>query len=592
MSKLQFSRPARRQPLVMLSLLLNMLLLGGSMVWWSGGGLLLGSPQQQGGGGGQVRGAAGFERCERGELDEAKLNEWGCKMFHKACFDQENLLLHSGQKTPDHPNFTHDELFKTYPVPAYVLPGYEEPLGTPHYTPKCWDIDIRGPTPYDPPDVWQPAEFTNCTVPLVWWVTYFSVFGDLYIGGALALDMMQQQGAFDRNVTLAPFSMGMDLPPWYQSLLDPFTAHKVQCLSSLSSREHIRTGQPRCFERALLCNLVGMYTASGGHHWGQLRPKVTGRRTVEHYRRKYPERFLVHEKLAEAENGTVFRVAFQPRTRLRTIVNLDAVVKECKQWKPPADTRFKSVDCVLLPDGTPDNFPDLLAQVQNVHALVNTHGSGNNFAFFMPNGSALVEVLPWNFHGKGCTWADQYFSDWYAIDHSVNSGYFRLVADRNHTFTGVYEKEKRGSSVAYTRDQDVALDFPTLALALERVARGELESNYANHDARTFFMTRRDLCPTSFQFKQEEEARKKEEEEARQKQQAEADNRQAAGEAVVVARAEDDAAAAAAKEKEAAQAAAAEEEAAAAATAAAGAGAAAGEALDEPGRAPSRTKVS
>ena len=42
------------------------------------------------------------------------------------------------------------------------------------------------------------AEFTNCTVPLVWWVTYFSVFGDLYIGGALALDMMQQQGAFDR----------------------------------------------------------------------------------------------------------------------------------------------------------------------------------------------------------------------------------------------------------------------------------------------------------------------------------------------------------------------------------------------------------
>ena len=80
--------PLTSAPQVMLSLLLNMLLLGGSMVWWSGGGLLLGSPQQQGGGGGQVRGAAGFERCERGELDEAKLNEWGCKMFHKACFDQ------------------------------------------------------------------------------------------------------------------------------------------------------------------------------------------------------------------------------------------------------------------------------------------------------------------------------------------------------------------------------------------------------------------------------------------------------------------------------------------------------------------------
>lgn len=42
---------------------------------------------------------------------------------------QENVLLHSGEKTPNSPNFTHDELFTVKPVPAYVLPGYEEPLG-------------------------------------------------------------------------------------------------------------------------------------------------------------------------------------------------------------------------------------------------------------------------------------------------------------------------------------------------------------------------------------------------------------------------------------------------------------------------------
>ena len=28
--------------------------------------------------------------------------------------------------------------------------------GTPHFTPKCWEFDIRGPTPLDPPDIWQP----------------------------------------------------------------------------------------------------------------------------------------------------------------------------------------------------------------------------------------------------------------------------------------------------------------------------------------------------------------------------------------------------------------------------------------------------
>jgi hypothetical protein len=39
------------------------------------------------------------------------------------------VLLHSGEKTPSSPNFTHDTLFTTTPVPSYVLPGYEEPMG-------------------------------------------------------------------------------------------------------------------------------------------------------------------------------------------------------------------------------------------------------------------------------------------------------------------------------------------------------------------------------------------------------------------------------------------------------------------------------
>lgn len=69
----------------------------------------------------------------------------------------------------------------------------------------------------------------------------------------------------------------------------------------------------------------------------------------------------------------------------------------------------RSVDCVSLPDGTADNYAELMARLQTVHALVNTHGSGNVFSFFMPNGSALVEILPYNFHGKHCTWADQYY---------------------------------------------------------------------------------------------------------------------------------------------------------------------------------------
>ncbi|PRW61210.1 hypothetical protein C2E21_0582 [Chlorella sorokiniana] len=424
------------------------------------------------------------------------------------------MILHSGEKTPNNSKFTHDPLFKAASYPSYVLPGYEEPLGTPHYIPPCWDIPMRGPTPLDPADVWQPKEFTNCTVPLVWFLSYFNVFGELFLNAGAALDAMKAAGALDRNVTLAPVTLGLDVPAWYQPLLEPYTRHKVTSLSALSSREHLLSGQPRCFERAVLCNLVGIY-ASGGtassHWWSELRPKTAGRRAVEYYREAYPDKFRPHEQQAEQEAGQVFRVAFMARSKLRAIVNVQDVVEECKKWVPPADTPFKRTDCVLLPDGTPENFADILAQLQNVHAFVGSHGSQNSYQFFMKPGTALVEILPWNFHGEHCTFADQYYKDWYELDHSVDTAYFRLVADKKHTFMGPYEKAGRGSSVVYGRDQDVALDFPTLAKALTKVARGELECTPQNFEGqRLFYMVDKDICPATAEFlkKQEEEQQK------------------------------------------------------------------------------------
>lgn len=228
------------------------------MLWWSGfGSSGPASIVLHGGGGAAARrsrtapnGGSGGGVCQRPQLDEAKLEEvrggsgapaaaaatrtmdplqprrgagvpaphahcsitprcrrttpalqWGCKVFHKACFDQGGMVLHSGEKTPDNPAFTPDPLFKAAHYPSYVLPGYEEPMGavpvgpragrlrlpgvwalprpplpgaagagrrqspastaatpagTPHYTPPCWDVPIRGPTPLDPRDIWQP----------------------------------------------------------------------------------------------------------------------------------------------------------------------------------------------------------------------------------------------------------------------------------------------------------------------------------------------------------------------------------------------------------------------------------------------------
>ncbi|KAL4419311.1 hypothetical protein ABPG77_005999 [Micractinium sp. CCAP 211/92] len=411
-------QPRRRQPLVVLSLLLNLLLLGASATWWSGSFTLSANGSSSGSRSDialrrrapVARGADAWEACERAQLDVQKLADWGCTVFDRVCFDQDGIILHDGRKTPSHPDYTDQPLFKVVGVPSYVLPGYAEPLGTAHFLPKCWDLRLRGPTQLDPPDIWQPAEFTNCTVPLVWWPTYFSIFADLFIGSALALDAMQAEGAFDRNVLLAPVSLGMDLPPMYRSLLSPYSRHQPMSFSALSSREHAITGRPRCFERAALCNLVGMYISSPEHHWPELLPKTVGRRAVEHFRREHPEEFAQQDRLAAADNNTVFRVAFQRRGNgMRLIRNLPQVLEECKQWRPPKASRFTSVDCILLPDGTAENHVKIIAQVQNVHALVNTHGSGLTYSFFMPGGTGVVEILAWNFHGEGCTWADQYF---------------------------------------------------------------------------------------------------------------------------------------------------------------------------------------
>lgn len=48
------------------------------------------------------------------------------------------------------------------------------------------------------------------------------------------------------------------------------------------------------------------------------------------------------------------------------------------------------------------------------------------YAYFLPNGSALVEIVPWNFD-SGCPlgFADYYFGAYIEADGSVGSGYFR-----------------------------------------------------------------------------------------------------------------------------------------------------------------------
>jgi hypothetical protein len=93
---------------------------------------------------------------------------------------------------------------------------------------------------------------------------------------------------------------------------------------------------------------------------------------------------------------------------------------------------------------------------------VSLHGSGVGNGLFLPAGSAVVEVLCWNFCGP---WPDSYFRQAFEGDQSVNSGYFRLVADKEHCFPGEFEKNQTG--VGWTGCSWVAPDMqPVLSRSL------------------------------------------------------------------------------------------------------------------------------
>lgn len=78
---------------------------------------------------------------------------------------------------------------------------------------------LRGATSIGKPRQAVPrplAGFSRCAVPLVWWVPYFSIFADLFLNSALALDAMQADGALDRcaacRACLAACHLGMGGP--------------------------------------------------------------------------------------------------------------------------------------------------------------------------------------------------------------------------------------------------------------------------------------------------------------------------------------------------------------------------------------------
>ena len=362
---------------------------------------------------------------------------------------------------------------------------------------KC-TIQIRPPTPLDPPDIAKPKLWDSCNVPFIFSAPYFSNFAELFLTGVAAIyHMHEMEAVTDAATVFVPYTAGMAAPAFYSNLLTPFSSKRVVSLDELSSRE--RPGA-RCYEAIQVCEPPGLvYTSmdikSGvGVSVYQLEYKKTGRFIMEYYKGRNQLTF----ESKKAPPGT-FVVTFGLRHDYRKILNFDEILQKCKEWKPPKASGFKKTRCVTM-EPNPESFVTDLAMVDATHALVGTHGAAGTFGLFLNEGGAHVEIVSWDFCG---IWPTFYFRERIEVDRSLNTGHFKIKAGPEFIQPGPFEAADIGSSAAYARDRNIRLDFSTLAKVLGRIALGDIESTVENRPSRIYTFGDQPECPVK-----EDEGRK------------------------------------------------------------------------------------
>lgn len=430
--------------------------------------------------------------CQLPDLHEDEGRVLGCSVLRKACIDHSRIILHSGQRTPGHPNYTDDPLFPLT-IKQITLPGYEEPLGTAFFM-TCTDmtkctLQVRPPTPLDPPDISKPKSWDACTVPFIFSAPYFGNFAELFLTGVAAIYHMHESDVVSEATQFVPYTGGMAAPPFYANLLKPFSPKGVISLDELSSRERLGS---RCYEAIQVCQPPGLTYSSQdpvsgiGIGVSQLEFKHAGRFIMDYYK----ERNKVKFEAKQAPEET-FVVTFAIRTDYRIILNFDEILEKCKAWKPPKGSVFKKTRCMTM-QPTADSFIEDLAKVDASHALVGPHGAAGTFGLFLNEGAAHVEIVSWDFCG---IWPTFYFRERIETDETIKTGHFKIKAGPDFIEPGPFEANGTGSSVAYARDRNIRLDWGTLAKVLERIALGDIESTLENRPSRIYKFGDQPECP-------------------------------------------------------------------------------------------------
>ncbi|KAL1505068.1 hypothetical protein AB1Y20_008828 [Prymnesium parvum] len=288
------------------------------------------------------------------------------------------------------------------------------------------------------------AGFSAC-LPLVWLPVWAFSFADTFVSSVVPLFELRSAGLIDAHVLLRP-----DLSAWPRARNPAY--QMAQALSSaplVSLREAApkcfasrrRRCVARCYERLLVCQFRSTFDA----YAPPMRPWAAAQAVAAASRGRRGER-----------KAAGWKVLFVNRTNTkfsRSLVNLDSLLRHCARW-------LAGGSCAAHEFGRHGLRADV-EQAEAADVLVGTHGAGLTNAFFMRQGSAVVEVRPYGFEGA---WPDHYFKELSALEHAVF--YFQVTSGDPELSVPAPRKDV---SVWDARDHGVRLPWRTLREVLASV---------------------------------------------------------------------------------------------------------------------------
>eukprot|EP00877_Chromochloris_zofingiensis_P010357 jgi/Chrzof1/5575/Cz16g07320.t1 len=416
-----------------------------------------------------------------------QVSQWPytCLVLPKVCIDQGTYVLYD----PLHDPRQHGE------IPVFPLGDIEPNLhgfGDAHGAHIGYpDPIIRPATAGEETSDLQRPNFSECTIPVVFYPSYLYVFGEFLMRMVTPIWAAQQVGLWHMySIMIA--TMGMQLESYHRTFLQPFSQHAVVTLSHASSRQAIsntakqhrpdQQHMARCFRHLIMCHddrQINGVRASN-HTFGLDQPHWRAAQHVLHYYQPHLPTLKHHSKFSKLLAADALRVviAGRPNGDLRSILNLEELLDFCNGWVPPRHretgekTHHRTV-CVSHDFGDHKvggfRYHALeLAVLQHTDVLIGLHGSQLNNAVFMPRYSSVIEVRPYEFAGG---WPDMYHQTVFVTEEAGGSIFwFGLdVTNASNSQPGSWEAQQQGCDYCWARDRHTRIEPRAVSQLLEKI---------------------------------------------------------------------------------------------------------------------------